>query len=101
MHPWEGALHIGRPTGATATTLTQTGANWKPDQHRERWVVIVNGKGFGHYRRVIGNTTDTLTVETPWIIPPDTTSTYVMNFMHVENAFFANLNRTSGYDTFQ
>ena len=33
--------------------------------------MIISGRGFGQYRRVIGNTEDTLTLEKPWNVEPD------------------------------
>lgn len=81
-------------TGSSATSLADTKQNWKPDFYHDATVLIISGRGFGQYRRVIGNTKDTLTLEKPWNVEPDTTTEYLVSQLFTENAFFANLNDT-------
>jgi hypothetical protein len=49
-------------TSATATTLTLADAGWATDALKGYAVVLASGKGDGQYRKVLGNTADTLTV---------------------------------------
>jgi hypothetical protein len=51
-------------TGATATTLTVTGAAWTVDAHAGAWVTITDGTAYGQQRQVVSNTIDTLTLST-------------------------------------
>ena len=85
---------VGLATIATHDTLTDTERNWLPDEHQQHTCLITGGKGFGQYRFVTGNTKDTLRVDRPWRIQPDSTSEYCVGATYAENAFFANLNNT-------
>ncbi len=98
IHGWESALRIDQATGGTDTTLTDTKATWAPGSRAACVLLIVQGKGFGQYRFITGNTADTLTIDKPWRVPPDATSTYVMDWMHVENSLFANTNDSAMVD---
>jgi len=62
--------------------------------YKDWTVLIVSGKGFGQYRRVVNNTAHTLQLDRAWRVVPDGTSEYVASQMYVENAFFANLNNS-------
>ncbi len=85
---------ISFATGSSANTLADTRQNWKPDFYHDATVLILSGRGFGQYRRVISNTEDTLTLEKPWNVEPDSTTEYLVSELFTENAFFANLNDT-------
>ena len=85
---------VGFATGGSMISLADARQFWKPGLHRDATVLIISGRGFGQYRRVVDNTADTLTVELPWNVTPDATSEYVVASQFVENAFFANLNDT-------
>ena len=85
---------IGFTTGASATTLVDTRQDWKPDFYKGATVMILSGRGFGQYRRILGNTKDTLTLQKPWNVQPDSTSEYLASPLFTENAFFANLNNS-------
>ena len=85
---------VGFATGGSVNTLVDKRQDWKPGLHYNATVLIISGRGFGQYRRVIGNTKDTLTLERPWNIVPDSTTEYVVSPMFAENVFFANLNNT-------
>jgi hypothetical protein len=84
----------GQPTSATATTITDAGQHWEPGRLRDAVLLITHGRGFGQYRRVIDNTEDTLTLESPLRIVPDASSEYSVGKKYLESAFFANLNNT-------
>jgi prepilin-type processing-associated H-X9-DG protein len=85
---------ISFATGSSANALTDTRQNWKPDFYYDATVLIISGRGFGQYRRVISNTKDTLMLEKPWNVEPDSTTEYLVSALFTENAFFANLNDT-------
>jgi len=87
---------IGFATRGTAKSLVDTRQHWQPGFHQNSAVLIISGRGFGQYRRVIDNSVDTLKLERPWNVEPDATTEYVVSRMFIENAFFANLNNTPG-----
>jgi prepilin-type processing-associated H-X9-DG protein len=88
------AKTIGFATGASPTSLVDQRQSWKPGLHQNSAVLIISGRGFGQYRRVLDNTANTLTLAQPWNVTPDATTEYVVSPMFIENAFFANLNNT-------
>ncbi|RYZ65087.1 MAG: hypothetical protein EOP09_14850, partial [Proteobacteria bacterium] len=75
--------NLGTATGATATTLTDSGntINVLPFSATEivenYGVSIVEGKGMGQSRRVIQYSGKTLTIDRAWDVVPDATSKYV------------------------
>lgn len=85
---------IGQASGGDACRLTDGRQNWADGLHKDSVVLITGGRGFGQYRRVADNTSDSLAVERPWRVAPDATSRYVVGRMYMENDFFANLNDT-------
>lgn len=64
-------------TGATATTLVNTGKNWGVNQWANFQVRIVAGPGMGQIRSIISNTANTLTVAA-WTTQPTAASNYVI-----------------------
>lgn len=85
---------VGFAAGGSPTALVDPRQNWRPGLFRDATVLIISGRGFGQYRRVVENGRDALTVDPPWNVIPDATSEYVVAPLFVENAFFANLNDT-------
>lgn len=91
---WEtgGSTIVGAPAAVSAVTLSFGGVNWrgnalaetKPAASFDDWlssdssVYVVRGAGLGQYRRIVANTANTLTVDRPWDVPPDATSTLVV-----------------------
>lgn len=67
----------GTASGATGTTLVDTGIGWTADRWIGAYIHIVRGTGKGQTRAITDNTTDTLTVAT-WNKIPDSTSEYVI-----------------------
>ena len=90
----ESSKTIGFATGGSADTLSDKRQDWKPDFYYDATVMVISGRGFGQYRRVIANTKDTLTLQKPWNVEPDATTEYLVSPLFTENAFFANLNNT-------
>ena len=74
------AAYTGATTSATANTLVRSGGNaWVANRWNEKAVIeILTGTGAGQCRRIISNTTDTVTIDGPWKTTPDATSTYVI-----------------------
>ena len=86
----------GHPTAADATTITVAGAGWKPGAHKERYVLVLSGRGLGEYGRIADNTADTLTLVAPWRVPVDGTTTLTIGDYFAENAFVSQNDRRSG-----
>ncbi|MBC2603179.1 LamG-like jellyroll fold domain-containing protein [Puniceicoccus vermicola] len=70
--------HLGAPTSSTSTTVTINGLTTEKigSLGRNRRMVVANGKGMGQTRTVIDfdETTDTVTLDKPWRVIPDSTS---------------------------
>jgi len=86
--------YVGRVTTATPDSLTDVHQQWTPGRMAETVVMIIAGKGFGQYREVTGNTSDTLRLDRSWRVTPDETSQYAVGPLHWESSFYANLNNT-------
>jgi hypothetical protein len=80
----------GLATGAAADSLTVEGANWKPDEHQGRILLITSGRGLGQYRFAKGNTATQLTLEQPWDVVPDKTSYCAVGEAFLENLLLDN-----------
>jgi hypothetical protein len=82
---WEGCntTFIGSPTSVTPTTLTIKNLTYADKELR---VVVVKGKGLGQWRRIAAYdaATKTITVDRPWNVTPDTSSTIALA-LTVEN----------------
>lgn len=87
---------VSTATAADADSLTDATQSWLADEHAESYVLIIEGRGFGQYRRVLSNTPTQLRLDRPWSVQPDETSRYLLARMHVENVFYANCNQTPG-----
>jgi len=79
----EVAVDTGIVTSATNTTLTDKTKNWPTDQWKDYVVEIVSGTGEGQIRKIVSNTSDTLTVDPAWVTVPDATSRYAIRFVGV------------------
>lgn len=67
----------GKSTGSNAyNTIADTSKNWTVNQWRNNAVRIVSGRGAGQLRRILSNTSNTLTLYRGWNILPDNTSVY-------------------------
>lgn len=93
----------GTVAGGQSVPDTWNWASWAGG----RWVVICNGKGIGQIRRLISVTANTITVDTPWLIEPDSTSRAMFTaFYHNDviydcelNAFPPNYTQTTSAST--
>jgi len=86
---------FGLSTSAEQSALTDTTMKWRRGEFKDKTVLITSGKGFGQYRIIVDNASDTLMLEKPWRVIPDHTSEYVVGRFFVENSYFANLNNTN------
>ena len=85
---------VGQASDGEADSLTDARQNWKTDEHLDSVLLITAGRGFGQYRTVVGNSSRSLRVDSPWRVQPDATTRYVVGRMYLENDLFANLNDT-------
>ena len=84
----------GVVTGATATTLTASTANWTFAYGTAEsgfagqgfYVAIVSGPGTGQSRRITSNTTTTLTISEPWSEKPGTASHFCIHHLQDQQA---------------
>lgn len=81
----------GKVVSATATTVSLQGATFEPETYRDFDVQILSGKGAGQYRTIVSNTADTLTVATPWDVPPDDTSIVLVHRLFGHVIFYGNV----------
>jgi hypothetical protein len=72
-------------SSATANTIAASGVTFAVNSAQDpigAHVFLLNGTGAGQVRRVVGNTTTTLTVDRAWDVLPDTTSSFVVDVVH-------------------
>lgn len=68
----------GKATGGSTTTLIDNNKNWSIDEFKNHYVRIFSGTGAGQLRKILSNTTNTLTWTTVGTAP-DTTSYYLID----------------------
>ena len=87
-----GTLLTAKAATITANSVSFSGVNWMPgsisisdpdvyqraEDHRPCVLLIQSGKGQGQYRLVTTNTHDTLTIDRPWDVAPDSTSVFTL-----------------------
>lgn len=67
--------------GNTATTLNDTAGNWVVNDLALHSVSIVSGTGAGQSLIIASNTSTQITVQSPWTVVPDTSSTYAFTLL--------------------
>lgn len=96
--------YSGSPSAISDTTMTFTGTTWDPNMNfaednadlfetgkkSSAVVTIQKGTGTGQYRRIISNTTNTITIDRPWNIQPDTGSVVTISAATIAVAVFNN-----------
>jgi hypothetical protein len=75
---------FGYVSSASSTSLTAAQARW-PQLTSGAIVVIVGGKGQGQWRRVVGNSARSLTLDQAWDVVPDASSRYSITGWSAEN----------------
>ncbi len=78
-------LHYGNVYAADASSASVKGMKWDANVLKDEYVLVVEGKGLGQYRRITGNTADTVTVDRGWTIVPDTTSRVAISRFFYKN----------------
>lgn len=74
----------GTATGGSINTLVQAAAGWSVNAYQNLAVVITAGSGVGQIRKILSNTSDTLTVSPDWVSPPVAGNT---NYRIVDQAY--------------
>lgn len=69
---------FGTAEGGTSTTVTDNDKNWTSNQWAGKILVISAGTGVGQVRKITSNTSNTITVDTAFLITPDSTSQYII-----------------------
>lgn len=93
--------YFGQPAGATAdsVTLPHKGPDWtlldnnlstRGTRLEDYFVVVVDGHGQGQARRVIGRRGETLLLQQPWRVKPDTGSTVLITELFYRNLIVNN-----------
>lgn len=78
-------LHYGNVYAADASSASVKGMKWDANVLKDEYALIVEGKGLGQYRRITGNTADTITVDRSWTIVPDATSRVTISRFFYKN----------------
>lgn len=65
-------------TALIGIDLAVPGVNYKDANNDEWQIVIIDGKGFGQMRKLASMADNTITVEVPWDVVPDSTSIYTI-----------------------
>lgn len=79
------AMHYGAVSAADADSVTIEGVAWSPNQMKDLYVLIVEGKGLGQYRKVTANDANTLYLDRDWTVAPDYTSKATVTRFFVKN----------------
>lgn len=90
------------PVSVSANSLTFSGQNWTQNdlvtddlpgwsQQNNASIVQVNtGAGAGQWRKIIANTTNSITIDRPWDVAPSTTDTICINRAQVRTVMYSN-----------
>ena len=94
---WEGYFTdwTGKTVASTATTTTLSG--FSTPFASSHYAVIIRGTGLGQSRRVIAYNGPTITLETPWNVPPDNTSVISLSNTNDRAVMYANNLDGKGY----
>ncbi len=100
MYEAGGATWHGPVAGADATSLTVTGAPFENQKLANEFVLILDGRGLGQYRRMTGNTADTLSVAPAWDVVPDASTLAMVGRAYVETLWIDNEENTANWTGF-
>jgi len=67
-----------QPSPPGSSTLSDGSKNWSPGMHRNKLVKVIKGTGAGQARWILGNSANSLTVETPWAGVIGAGATYII-----------------------
>lgn len=82
-------LDTGTVDTATSASLTDTSKSWTSNEYANKALIITGGTGAPLFRKIVSNTSDTITVSGSWTL--DATSTYTIceegwMFFYFENS---------------
>lgn len=60
---------VGKPTSVTADGFSFDEGKFNGDL-KDNFAFVINGPGLGEFRRIVSNTKDTVTLESPWKVSP-------------------------------
>jgi len=80
----------GKPDEITANGFMVKSVAWKPDELKNTFAVVTNGRGTGQYIRVAGNNENSVRLVEPWRVMPEGEVRICLMFGVVENAFVNN-----------
>jgi hypothetical protein len=82
-------LTTGTATSAGATSITQSGAGWSPNQFAGMVLEVTAGAGAGQSREIVSNTDSTLTLSSEWLPNqnPANGSQFRIQYTRKSNAF--------------
>lgn len=63
-------------SSATDDTLTGDGVSWSVNEWKGQYVKLTSGTGSGQIRKILTNTSSSLTLDREWSTNPDSTSTF-------------------------
>ncbi len=78
-------LHYGSVASAADAGASLKGMNWEANALKDEYALVVEGKGLGQVRRIVGNTADAFTVDEAWTIRPDATSRIAVSRFFYKN----------------
>jgi hypothetical protein len=73
---WKIGLDKQSITSATNDSITQTGAGWTPNDLTDLYIWVYSGTNSGQIRKIVSNTSDTITVDRNWTANPDNTGKF-------------------------
>ena len=89
MYEAGGAFWAGRAKQIDATRITVDGKPFWTDM-RDTYVLVLDGRGLGQYRRVVNHTANSLTVTPAWDVVPDRRSLLTVNGFFAETLWIDN-----------
>jgi hypothetical protein len=66
----------GIASSGTGISISDSSKDWPVDRWANYYLVITGGTGMGQEKSILSNTSDSITVATPFNTPPDNTSTF-------------------------
>lgn len=87
---------VGNVTRATPTTLTCAGQKWTSGYWRRSVATVVAGGGLGQTRLITGNASDTVTLNQPWDVLPNSSSRICFSDAMAETIVVGNQDRYGG-----
>jgi len=70
-------------TSVTSTSVSDSAKTWLSNAYAGYDIVLIAGPGKGQKKKVVSNSSNTLTVDSPWEIIPDATSKLLVTRMNV------------------